>query len=179
MNPFSASSKRLIFAERGRQSGRGAGATAGVKRGRRNAAPKPIDDITDLPEGLRVICPYPPAALNPNARAHWSKKSTVAKAYRHACWALAREAVLIAPAAGPIHLRLDFFPPDRAQRDDDNAEAAFKAGRDGIADALKVDDSRFVVRRHWHSEPRACVVVTILKRPPADASSMEMPDALS
>lgn len=134
---------------------------------RTRPAPRPVDDIA-LPAGAdvlcRVVCPYPPAALNPNARGHWSKRSPVAKLYRRECWALALAAglhMLVVPA-GPIQVRLDFFPPDRARRDDDNAVAAFKAGRDGIADALKVDDSRFATVAHFHPEPRACVVVSIL-----------------
>ncbi len=58
--------------------------------------------------------------------------------------------------------RIDFFPPNRARRDDDNAIAAFKAGRDGIADALKVDDARFQIVPVMHREARACVVVTVI-----------------
>jgi len=45
---------------------------------------------------------------------------------------------------GPISFALMFYPPDKRKRDDDGLVAAFKAARDGIADALKVDDSRFV-----------------------------------
>lgn len=44
---------------------------------------------------------------------------------------------------GTIHVWLTFVPPDRRKRDDDNMIAAFKPGRDGMADALGVDDSRF------------------------------------
>jgi len=42
-----------------------------------------------------------------------------------------------------IHVFLDFCPPNRRARDDDNVIAAFKAGRDGLADALKIDDCHF------------------------------------
>jgi len=45
---------------------------------------------------------------------------------------------------GPLHLWLDFYPPCNRKHDDDNLTASFKAGRDGIADALGVDDNRFV-----------------------------------
>ena len=132
--------------------------------------PQPIDDIAGLPAGQQVILPFPAQALSPNARGHWSRRSTAAKAYRRECWALALAAKLTAPAAGPIRLHLDFFPPDRQARDDDNAIASFKSGRDGIADALKADDSRFVTSHRWHrpgengkhdAGPRSCVVVTI------------------
>ena len=46
--------------------------------------------------------------------------------------------------AGRLHLWIDFYPPDRRRRDDDGLLASMKAARDGIADALGVDDSRFV-----------------------------------
>ena len=45
---------------------------------------------------------------------------------------------------GRLHLWIDFYPPDRRRRDDDGLLASMKAARDGIADALGVDDSRFV-----------------------------------
>ena len=76
---------------------------------------------------------------------------------------LAQAARLSVPADGVIRLRIDFFPPNRARRDDDNAIAAFKSGRDGIADALKVDDARFAIVPVMHREARACVVVTVIE----------------
>ncbi len=92
----------------------------------------------------RITLPWPPMDLSPNARVHWSKKSKAAKAYRKACWALVKESGITAPKDGPIHLWLDFYAPDKRKRDDDNLIASFKAGRDGIADALGVDDNRFI-----------------------------------
>lgn len=47
------------------------------------------------------------------------------------------------PDTPKIALWLDFVPPDRRHRDDDNLVASFKAGRDGIAMALGIDDKRF------------------------------------
>lgn len=94
---------------------------------------------------IEVTLPWMPKDLSPNARVHWSKKSKAAKAYRAACSALCKEAKLIAPATeGRLHLWLDFYPPDHRSRDDDNLIASFKSGRDGIADALGIDDKRFI-----------------------------------
>lgn len=90
-----------------------------------------------------VTLPWPLKALNPNARVHWSVKAKAAKEYRHACHMLARAARLQAPESEVIHLHLDFYPPTRRARDDDNVVAMFKSGRDGIADALGINDSRF------------------------------------
>jgi len=47
---------------------------------------------------------------------------------------------------GRALLAIEFLPPDRRKRDDDNMLAAFKAGRDGLADALGIDDNRFVTQ---------------------------------
>jgi crossover junction endodeoxyribonuclease RusA len=128
--------------------------------------PKPVDDIADLPAGPRVIVPFPPVELSPNFRGRWSKRAKVTKNYRRLCWALALEAKLKVPAYagtdGKIAVRLDFFPPDRNSRDDDNVPASFKAGRDGIADALKCNDARFQTMPVLHAEPRSCVVVTLI-----------------
>lgn len=55
---------------------------------------------------------------------------------------LTRAAGIRAPA-GTIPMTITFNPPDRRQRDDDNAIASFKAARDGIALGLGVDDRVF------------------------------------
>ena len=47
---------------------------------------------------------------------------------------------------GKLYFWIDFFPPDRRPRDDDNLLSAFKPERDGIADALRIDDKRVVSR---------------------------------
>lgn len=130
--------------------------------------PKPIDDITDLPAGPRVIVPFPPVELSPNWRGHWTVKTNATKNYRRTCWALALQAKLKIPAyaadGGRIHVRIDFFPPNNARRDDDNVPASFKAGRDGIADAMKCDDARFKTETVLRTEPRSCVVFTLIER---------------
>lgn len=93
-----------------------------------------------------LVLPWPPKELSPNARVHWSKKSKAAKAYRADCHILCRQAGLTAPKGRSIILTLEFVPPDRRHRDDDNMLAAFKSGRDGIADALGIDDRQFVTQ---------------------------------
>lgn len=90
-----------------------------------------------------VTLPWPPKALSPNSRTHWAKKSPITKAYKRACWALTLEAAMVVPDSPKLALWLDFYPPDRRHRDDDNMVASFKAGRDGIAQALGIDDKRF------------------------------------
>ena len=111
-----------------------------------------------------VVFPWPPRELNPNGRAHWAAKARSAKAYRHACWALAKEAKLVAPQ-GPIHVWLDFIPPSRRHHDVDNCVAAIKAGLDGLADALGVNDSRFVIHPALRDEIGGMVRVRIAEGP--------------
>ncbi|AXA25664.1 MULTISPECIES: endodeoxyribonuclease RusA [Pseudomonas] len=91
---------------------------------------------------MELTLPWPPAACSPNARVHWSRKSKAAKTYRYACFLLARQAGIQTPK-GDALLMLEFVPPDRRRRDDDNLLAMFKAGRDGLADALGIDDNVF------------------------------------
>jgi len=40
-------------------------------------------------------------------------------------------------------VKITFYPPDKRHRDADNMIASMKAGFDGVADALKVDDKLF------------------------------------
>ena len=161
-------------------------ATSRLKRPRKKADPGPFNPagIAAALEGAvqvgmilnplyytRIILPWPPAALNPNARDLWAK-IRAGKAYRKACWA---ETIAQFGSAGyflpgPLRLRLDFFPPTDARRDDDNIEAAFKAGRDGVAAALRVDDSHFrMIWRELHlpgpgvpKVPGGAVLLTLL-----------------
>lgn len=129
-------------------------------------APRDIDDIA-LPDGLcRVVIPFPPAILSPNARAHHFAVARTKRKYRSDCAILARAAGMCIPEGAengaPIAVRIDFFPPNRARRDDDNMIAALKSGRDGIADAMHCDDARWRTETHIHAEPRSCVVVTVM-----------------
>jgi crossover junction endodeoxyribonuclease RusA len=63
------------------------------------------------------------------------------KAYREHCFWIAKGMHMLRPT-GPAILSLTFCPPDKRRRDDDNCISSFKAGRDGIAEALGIDDSQ-------------------------------------
>jgi crossover junction endodeoxyribonuclease RusA len=58
---------------------------------------------------------------------------------------------------------MDFYPPDHRRRDDDGLIASMKSARDGIADALKIDDRRFITRAEVKDEthPFGRVMVSI------------------
>lgn len=89
--------------------------------------------------------PWPSPKLSPNAREHWSVTSKAKKLYRARCRAIG-ESVGVGVLAGSenaVAVHLTFFPPDARRRDMDNMLAAMKAGLDGLADAMGVDDSKW------------------------------------
>lgn len=89
------------------------------------------------------MLPWPPKELSPNARVHWAAKNRAVKLYRENCVWLTKAAGLRVDWGGIVHAFITFYPPDRRHRDDDNLVAAFKSGRDGVAQALGIDDKRF------------------------------------
>lgn len=94
--------------------------------------------------GLSIELPWPPKELSPNARIHYLAKSRVTKAYREQAFWLTNSAMKCDyDADGPIHLAFTFHPPDKRRRDLDTMLSSVKAGIDGIADALSVNDVRF------------------------------------
>lgn len=107
--------------------------------------------------------PWFPADCRPNARTHWAKVAEAKKRYRAACCVLTREVVgnPQLPEEGEIHLAIEFFPPSRRAYDLDNCLAAFKAGLDGIADALRVNDKRFTLTIAVRPEVRGMIRVTL------------------
>ena len=82
-----------------------------------------------------------------------------------ACFTLAHEAKAAVNWDGDVHLWIDFYPPDKRARDQDNMLAAFKAGFDGLADALKVNDKRFRLHPYVKDEIGGMVRVTITDGP--------------
>jgi crossover junction endodeoxyribonuclease RusA len=93
----------------------------------------------------KITLPWPPKQLSPNARVHWAIKARIVKKYRADCYYLARQENVDLPKSEKIHLFVDFYQPDRRRRDQDNIEASMKAAYDGVADALLVNDSRFII----------------------------------
>lgn len=90
-----------------------------------------------------LVLPWPPKELSPNARVHWAQRARRAKAYRRACYWLAKAHGHRPAADGRLCVVVEFVPPDRRARDRDNMLASIKAGLDGVAEALGVNDARF------------------------------------
>lgn len=99
-----------------------------------------------LTPALKITLPLPSKPLNPNRRNHWSKRSKAVKEARNVA-KLVTLAALEGQAAPPIvSYSLHFYFKTAARRDDDNAAASFKSYRDGIADALRIDDHGITMR---------------------------------
>lgn len=92
---------------------------------------------------LELTLPWPPTGLSPNARLHWAKLARLKRDYRRACAGHARMQGARRLEAQRLHLTLEFVPPTRRAFDLDNALARCKAGLDGVADVLGVDDSKW------------------------------------
>jgi crossover junction endodeoxyribonuclease RusA len=95
-----------------------------------------------------VRLPWPDRRLSPNARLHWSKRPVKqaradgAKAAYEAMGGTSEARARLA-RMDLIPLKVTFYPPDNRHRDEDNMVASLKAARDGIADALGVNDRKF------------------------------------
>jgi len=109
-----------------------------------------------------IILPWPPKELSPNSRMHWAKRNTHKVIYRDTCYLTTLGYKATVEGDGPIPITIDFYPPDRRHRDADNMVSAFKAGQDGLANALGVNDRRFQpVYRFNEPIKGGCVVVTL------------------
>ena len=87
--------------------------------------------------------PWFPQELSPNARANRYAKNETFQWYKQQCFYMAQGAT---PNASSIHkyaIEVMFYPPCGRKRDLDNCYAAIKAGLDGLAMAIGVDDSQF------------------------------------
>lgn len=92
---------------------------------------------------MQVTLPWPPSALSPNTRQHWSKLAKAKKQYREACAWTAKAHGLGKIEAGKLHVTLEFYAPTRRAFDLDNLLARMKSGLDGLADVIGVDDSKW------------------------------------
>jgi hypothetical protein len=90
-----------------------------------------------------ITLPFPAAALSGHAKGHWRSKSSPTAKHRE--WAkLATQAARPSvPAAGDIRIHIRFVPADR-RGDRTNFANRMKPYLDGIAEALKVNDARFL-----------------------------------
>lgn len=110
---------------------------------------------------LTLVLPWPPSALSPNHRGHWAQLARAKKAYRTECAWQAKAQGARRLTADRLAVSFTFYPPSRRRMDLDNAIARLKAGIDGLADVLGVDDSRWVMTFSMADEVRGLVKVEV------------------
>ena len=114
---------------------------------------------------MQVVFPWYPRELSPNSRIHWAKLAKFKKDYRIAWWAIAaKECRFINLPEGKISLTIEFYPPSRRHYDLDNCLASIKSGLDGLADALQINDRRFLLTVRMVEEVKGYIKVTIQER---------------
>lgn len=114
---------------------------------------------------LAIELPWPPAELSGHNSGSWRAKSAIVKKHRE--WALmatTAERMRVGysvPAQGDIPISFTFYPPDR-RGDRTNYANRLKPAIDGIAQALGVNDRRFLPRYAFAEpvdNPRVTVIV--------------------
>lgn len=101
--------------------------------------------------GALIELPFPPASLSGHNKGHWHSRSGVVAKHREWARLATLAAGAVAPGEGDIRLSITFYPPNR-RGDRVNFPNRCKPLIDGIADAMKVNDSRFLPAYHF-AEP--------------------------
>lgn len=115
-----------------------------------------------------IELPWPDRALHPNARPHWATKAKavkIARKYGHGITLAAGfNSNTFKGYDGKLHLWIDYYAKTRNYPDADNCLSASKAYLDGIADALGINDRRFVFHPYVKDETvkggKVCIRIT-------------------
>jgi hypothetical protein len=107
-----------------------------------------------------IELPFPPASLSGHNKGHWHARSGIVAKHRKWAALATIAAHARAPERGDIPVSVTFYPPDR-RGDRVNFPNRMKPYFDGIADALKVNDNRFLPAFHF-AEPVKVGKVAIL-----------------
>jgi len=118
---------------------------------------------------MEIVLPWPDRVLSPNARIHWATRAKAAKLARKDGYYRAMLSgytkASFAGYDGKLHLWIDFFAKTKNYPDADNCLSSVKAYLDGIADALGVNDRRFVhhpwVKDETHKGGKVCIRITM------------------
>jgi crossover junction endodeoxyribonuclease RusA len=93
---------------------------------------------------MMIDLPWPSSELSQNARTHHAVKARAVKKSRNdAFWLTKAVNDGSLKDAETLRVTFEFCPPDYRKRDLDNAFGCCKAARDGIAEAIGIDDSKW------------------------------------
>lgn len=90
-----------------------------------------------------ITLPWPPSKLSGHNFGHWRTKSGIVALHRKTAADATTDAGIAVQPEGDIRVHVRFVPPDR-RGDRTNFPNRVKPVFDGIADALKVNDARFL-----------------------------------
>lgn len=111
---------------------------------------------------ITLTLPWPSSSLSGHAAGSWYGKSAATKKHRqwaHAAALAAHGAAL--PPTGDILVQVQFVPPDN-RGDRTNFPNRMKPYFDGIADALKVNDARFLPSFEFCAPSKpGCINITL------------------
>lgn len=99
-----------------------------------------------------ITLPFPPTDLSGHHNVHWRVLQPIKKKHRQWAKDATKAAKVTVPEDGDIRVHVRFVPPDR-RGDRVNYPNRMKAYFDGIADALGVNDRRFLPSYEF-CEPR-------------------------
>lgn len=96
-------------------------------------------------ETFTITIPWFPALLKPNGNnsTHWNDTRKAKKLYKQECYYISLAKRLKVQPSANIALSIIFYPKTNRARDLDNCLASIKAGLDGVAQALGVNDKLF------------------------------------
>jgi len=118
-----------------------------------------------------ITLPWPDRILSPNSRSHWSQSAQAKKKSRqdghYAALVSGYDKSTFAGYDGKLHLFIDFYAETRNYPDADNCLSSIFACISGIADAIEVNQNRFVCHPFVKSETYkgGKIVIRITKEP--------------
>lgn len=90
-----------------------------------------------------IVLPFPPASLSGHNTGHWAIKAKIVATHRAWAFHATRAAKITVPEAGDITIKFRFVPPSN-RGDRTNYANRLKPYIDGIAEALGINDRRFL-----------------------------------
>jgi crossover junction endodeoxyribonuclease RusA len=121
-----------------------------------------------------INLPFPPSSLSGHAKGHWRAKAAATK--KHRAWAVfATQAVNPpVPTEGDIRVHIRFVPPNK-RGDRTNFANRMKPYLDGIAEALGVNDARFLPSYEYADPAKPGRVEVTINPAPKEAQCSPTP----